>query len=373
MPYRHGVFVEEVVEGLRPLATADNSTIGIVATADDADAAVFPLNKPVLATDLIAAAGAGGDGGTLAPTLEAIAKQANANTVVVRVAEDADAAAQDANVIGGDAAGQKTGMQALLAAETQLGIKPQILGTPGLDTLAVATDLIAVAQKLDGMSYIHANGAETKEDATTYRGNFSAREAMVIWPHFSSLDAIAVALGTRAKIDQAQGWNKTISNVGVNGATGLAADISFDLSSTDHDAHYLNSNDVTTIIQRNGFRFWGSRTCSDDPLFAFESTVRTGQVIKRTIGDGLMWAIDKPLTPNLARDIVETVNAKLRTLVAQGRVIGAEVWFDPNANPVSELSAGNLWIDYDYTATAPLEALNARQRVTGRHYANFSI
>lgn len=65
---------------------------------------------------------------------------------------------------------------------------------------------------------------------------------------------------------------------------------------------------MTTLIRRDGFRFWGSRTCSDDPLFAFESYTRTAQVLADTMAEGQMWAIDKPLTPSLARDIVETIS-----------------------------------------------------------------
>src|SRR5690606_40313061 len=36
-----------------------------------------------------------------------------------------------------------------------------------------------------------------------------------------------------------------------------------------------------SLIQKNGFRFWGSRSCSDDPLFAFENYTRSAQVIDR--------------------------------------------------------------------------------------------
>jgi phage tail sheath protein FI len=53
---------------------------------------------------------------------------------------------------------------------------------------------------------------------------------------------------------------------------------------------------VTTLIRRDGFRFWGSRTCSADPLFAFESATRTAQVLADTMAEAHFWAVDKPLT-----------------------------------------------------------------------------
>jgi phage tail sheath protein FI len=69
------------------------------------------------------------------------------------VAEGADDAATASNVIGTTTAeGTKTGMQALLAAQAQLGVKPKILGTPGLETQAVTAALAVIAKKLRGLS-----------------------------------------------------------------------------------------------------------------------------------------------------------------------------------------------------------------------------
>ncbi len=42
-------------------------------------------------------------------------------------------------------------MKALLSAQTQLGVKPRILGVPGHDNKAVATELLSVAQSLRGL------------------------------------------------------------------------------------------------------------------------------------------------------------------------------------------------------------------------------
>ncbi len=77
-----------------------------------------------------------------------------------------------------------------------------------------------------------------------------------------------VRFGLRAKIDEQTGWHKSLSNVGVNGVTGISADVFWDLQDPATDAGLLNQNDVTTLIRKDGFRFWGSRCLSDDPLFA---------------------------------------------------------------------------------------------------------
>ena len=387
--YHHGVRVLEINEGTRPIRTVSTAVVGMVCTGSDADATVFPLNTPVLLTDVLRASGKAGELGTLAQSLDAIADQASPVTVVVRVADGvgADDAAKQADqtskLIGGvTASGQYTGMKALLAAEAQLGVKPRILGVPGLDTNAVTTELTAIAQKLRGFAYANCFGAQTVSEALAYRENFGARELMLIWPDFVSWDtvananapasAIARALGLRAKLDQQVGWHKTLSNVPVNGVTGLSKDVYWDLQNPATDAGLLNAGEVTTLIRREGFRFWGSRTCSADPLFAFENYTRTAQVLADTMAEAHFWAVDKPMHPSLVRDIVEGINAKFRELTRLGYLIGGECWYDEAANDKDTLKAGKLFIDYDYTPVPPLEDLTLRQRITDRFLVDFA-
>ncbi|RUR46211.1 phage tail sheath protein [Vreelandella populi] len=381
--YHHGVRVVEINEGTRPIRTVSTAVIGIVATAPAADADAFPLNTPVLITDLYAAIGNAGAGGTLRRTLSAIIGETRAICVVVRVEEGEDEDSTTANIIGGVSdTGQKLGMQALTAAETRLGVKPRILGVPELDNESVATELAGIAQQLRAFVYVSAYGCETKEEANLYRENFGQREVMVIWPNWQAFDvdaeetrplsAVAKALGHRARLDNEIGWHKTLSNMPVNGVTGITKDLSWDLQDPATDAGYLNAADITTLIQKGGFRFWGSRTCSIDPLFAFESYTRTAQVLADTIADAHMWAVDKPMHPSLVRDIIEGVNAKFRELTRRGYILGGEAWFDEELNSPEVLKSGKLYIDYDYTPVPPLENLMFQQRITDQYLVDFA-
>jgi len=99
--YHHGVRVIEINEGTRPVRTVATAVVGMVCTAQDADATVFPLNKPVLLTDVLTASGKAGSAGTLAKSLDAIADQASPVTVVVRVPEGETEAETTTNIIGG--------------------------------------------------------------------------------------------------------------------------------------------------------------------------------------------------------------------------------------------------------------------------------
>lgn len=381
--YHHGVRVIEINSGTRPIRTVTTAVIGLVATAEDADTSFFPADTPVLVTDIYAAIGKAGTAGTLKNSLDAIADQARPLCVVIRVPEGVDEAETKANLIGTvTAQGKKTGMKALLASQQMFGLSPRILGVPGLDDVDVATELAGIAQQMRAFAYVYAHGAQTVDEAVLYREGFGQRELMVIWPNFTGFDvdtattvtlqATARALGLRAKLDETVGWHKTLSNIPVNGVSGLSHDIFWDIQDPATDAGVLNAADVTTLINASGYRFWGSRTCSNDPLFAFENYVRSAQVIADSIAEAHLWAVDKPMHPSLAKDIIEGVNAKFREWIRNGYLLGGQAWFDPIINSPEVLKAGKLYIDYNYTPVPPLENLNFNQRITDRYLIDFA-
>ena len=386
--YHHGVRVVEITEGVRPIRTISTAIIGLVATASDADATAFPYDTPVLITNVRQAIGKAGTLGTLAASLDAIAEQCRPIIVVVRVPDgvgetpEAKAADLVSNVIGTTLSdGSYTGMKALLSAPAKLGIKPRILGAPGLATQPVATAFQSIAQDLRGMAYCGTYGGAVSE-AILYRKNFSARELMLIHADFQKWSTVenatvnayteAYALGLRAKIDFDTGWHKTLSNVAVNGVTGITPAIYWDLQNPATDAGLLNQNAITTLVNRDGFRFWGSRTCSDEPLFAFESATRSAQVIADSIAESHMWAVDKPMHPSIVKDIIEGVSAKMRDWVTNGYLLGGSCWFDEEVNQSDTMKEGRLAIDYDYTPIPPIEDLTFRQRITDRYFADFA-
>lgn len=132
--YHHGVRVVEVNEGTRSITTVSTAIVGMVCTGDDADAKMFPLNKPVLITDVLTASGKAGESGTLARSLDAIADQAKPVTVVVRVPQGETEEETTTNIIGAvTAEGKKTGMKALLS-----GLLGALLSPIGLVVTALA-------------------------------------------------------------------------------------------------------------------------------------------------------------------------------------------------------------------------------------------
>ncbi len=387
--YHHGVRVSEVNTGTTTLRIVSTAVIGLVATGPGADPTKFPMDTPVLFTNIEKALDAAGTTGTLPEALKAIKDQSRPVLVIVRVPLGAGATSEETEadqtslVIGDNVGGKRSGIQALLTAQQQLGVKPRILGAPGLDSKPVADALTAAAIKLRAMAYVQGYGADDVSEALAYAESFGARETMVIWPDFkawstttnaaTNVPAVAYALGLRARIDVEQGWHKTLSNVPLNGPVGISKDVHFDLQSSETDANILNEGNVTTLINYQGYRFWGSRTCSTDELFRFESATRTAQVLADTVAEGHFAFIDKPLHPSLVKDIIEGINAKFRELKALGYILDGRAWFDAEVNTTEALKAGKLVIDYDYTPVPPLEDLGFRQRITDKYFADFAM
>lgn len=376
----HGITANEYTEGVRSISDISTAIIGMVCTAEDADAKVFPLNTPIFSTsayDLLAKAGTKG---TLAKSLDAIVDQADAQVVIVRVADSKTTEELKANVIGTAEGGNYTGLKALRRAKAVTGYTPKILGCPELDSQDVLTELVGVAQATRAFAYGSAGGNPDITEVGNYRKNFGQRELMLIDNEFMAFDpatkktetaaTIARVLGARAKLDKNVGWHKSISNTEINGVSGLKFARSFDLLDKNCDANTLNNKDVTTLIREDGFRVWGNRTCTNDSMMAFEVATRTAQIIQETIASAFMWALDKPMHPSLMEDIIMAINAKLAQYVNKGYILGARVFVDKTLNTSETVQAGQFTISYEFTWVPPLENLVFNQHVTDTFFVN---
>lgn len=387
--FHHGVSVTETLDGQQVIRTKSPSVIGLIATADDADNDYFPLNVPKLVTKISDAQGKAGTKGTLSKALRDIADQVKPVMVIVRVPEGAGAsetekaADQLAKTIGTNTAGAYTGAYALLGAETITGVKPKIIGAPYLDAPEAAKVMVSIAKKLHGVAYIESHKSSVSE-AIADAGGYGDRECMIIYGRFTRFDVdkkrtdeispIGCALGLRARIDAEMGWHKTLSNVPVSGVTGVSQSktVHFDLVDANTDANLLNEAKVSCLIHKQGFRFWGNRTTATDDQYMFESYTRTAQVLRESIAEAHFAYIDRPLTPSLARDIIENIAAYGRDLVANNRLLGFKVWYSEDLNETAQLKAGKLTINYEYTPVPPLEHLHLVQSFTDKYLAEFA-
>lgn len=147
----------------------------------------------------------------------------------------------------------------------------------------------------------------------------------------------------------------------------MSKDVFWALQAEDSDAQTLNNDEITTIIKRNGFRFWGNRT-TDTNEFIFEVYTRTAQILADTIAEAQFETVDGPLTPTNVKDVVSAIKKKLSALVTAGKLLGADCWFDIVDNATTDLRQGKVVIRYKYTPVPPMEDLTLIQTFTDEYF-----
>ena len=341
----------------------------------------FPLNKPALIAGNQTEAAKLGTTGTLPTAINGIFQQTGAMVVVVRVADGGSESETISNVIGGvdTATGNYTGISALLGAECSLGVCPKILIAPGFShNESVATAFQPVADRLRAIALI--DGPNTTDAAAiTFRNNFGSKRLYVTDPGVVAWDTQANAneryatsaymAGVMARTDNNLGFWWSPSNQPIYGITDTVRPIDFALGDHNSRANYLNENEVGTVINCEGFRVWGNRTCATDPKWAFINVVRTADILNDSLQRAHLWAVDRCITKTYVEDVQAGVNSYIRSLIAQGALLGGECWPDPDLNSAANLAAGKVFWNFDFTPPAPAEHLTFRSMLTDQYYA----
>ena len=282
----------------------------------------------------------------------------------------------------------------LCEAEEASGRTPGILIAPGwtssvtrsaagvVDSAPVTSALAAVADRCRAIVVADAPGT-TRADALAYRATQASRRVFVVDPQVKVLaagggsggteaevevrPASGIVAGLMARIDAEQGWWVSPSNRELRGIAGVSRFVSFGLGDPDSEANLLNASQVATIIRSSGWRLWGNRTCSADPKWQFLSVVRINDRINEAVLRSHLWAVDRNITKTYVSDLVESVNAFLRELQAQGAILGGRCWADPDLNPNAQVLAGKLFLDFEFTPASPAERITFRSRIVGNY------
>ena len=484
--FLHGIEVLQMEGGARSVTTPASSVIGLIGTADNANANAFPLNTPVAVLKPAdgAALGPRGGGGTLGPALDAIFDQARTPVVVVRVAAGVDANATLGNLTG--SASQGTGVHAFKAAKGTTGLAPRLLIAPGFTaqrpqgvtaitvtnggsgyteapavtltgsggaraeaaiedgavtavTLThggagytrapavsfsggggvgarasasvsasanpVVAEMLGIARSLRAIIIADGPGADTGSGAATasgaatmtgaatmpgaadaaaiaWAGDFDCDRLYLVEPGVRIWDeathsampapASARVAGAIARRDGERGFWHSPSNQSIAGIVGTTRPIEFSMSEAASQSNLLNDKKIAVIIRQNGFRLWGNRTLASDPAWAFLPVRRTADMVFEAIEHSFLWAVDRPQSAALISDIVSSVNAYLRSLIARGALLGGRAWFDPDVNGRAELAAGRLTIDFELEPPAPAERITFRAHRNGEYYTELA-
>lgn len=243
------------------------------------------------------------------------------------------------------------------------------LGTVGN---AVVANLIPIAERM--RATIMMDGPNTTDsDAIAAAGDFGSKRVYLVDPQviktaedgtLETAYSSACVAGLIAKVDNDLGFWWSPSNQNINGIQGTARAIDFKLGDPNSRANLLNEKNVATIIRSNGYRLWGNRTLSSDPKWAFLCVVRTADIINDSLAAAHMWAVDRGITKNYVTEVVEGVNAFLRSLVTQGAILGGTCWADPDLNTPDQIAQGKIYFDFDFTPAYPAEHITFRSHMT---------
>lgn len=364
--YYHGPRMSSSVDSTTATPIVATSPVGVVITGDAADAALFPLNEAVsIAAFDAATLAAVGATGTAASVLKSLSAQGVApTTTVVRVEEDA--ADLETNVA--------LGLEVLKEASTQGESPLKLFGAPGLESVAIAAELAVIAADQGGFSYAAIQGAAAMSDAVVARASYGHKNTMLLWPATvlesgDTVHAAALALGQRVFIDNMAGGGiaKTISNVAMAGIDDIGIPMNY--KGEQSTANQLNKHHITTIIRRNGFRFWGNRTASSEPMFTFETDVRIAHHVDSLIEVMMDEDIDEITDGDALEDVVYKGQILLDNL-ARGEdavIIDGKFWIDGDLNDESVLASGAINFNYDFGTAKPLEQPHFDGRITNKY------
>jgi hypothetical protein len=110
-----------------------------------------------------------------------------------------------------------------------------------------------------------------------------------------------------------------------------------------------------------GLLFWGNRSSAfpsaTDPT-TFLAVRMALDVVEISIQQASLQFLDKPITVGLITSVLTSVNGFIRTMVQQGGLVpGSIITYNPNDNPVSQLSLGIVTFAVNLMPPPPAEQI----------------
>lgn len=302
------------------------------------------------------------------------------------------------DIIGTNTGGTKTGAEQIADIPSTLNIDlgNGILIAPNwTHQLVVGGGYNTVINKLlnlantCGTMVISDTPNTTKEDAITWKlNNISPRVIAVgLGWNKSTINGASVTRPSAALVagliagldNQAGGVALSPSNRVIKGIEALLKPVSFNISvfadeGSASDANYLNENGVCTIINSNGFRFWGNYTTSDlGDQSRFINVKRVIDYLGRIIPKSLVSFIDLNISTGYLDVVTEHLNAEINKLIGQGILLSGEAWpASADINTPAELLAGNVYFNIRVSIASPAQTINITTRVTNGYLTSFT-
>lgn len=224
----------------------------------------------------------------------------------------------------------------------------------------VIAELVGVLETLRAIGYV--DGPDTTDAAAVlWRQKINSDRIYpidvkhMVWD--TDLDAAVTQpassrfVGVQAKVDREQGFWWSLSNKPINGIIGVSRPIAYG-----DQANYLNENAVnTTINMGDGFITWGNRVATAIDLNKFVSVRRTMDFINEGLEDLYLEFVDKPFSLANLKFMIESGNAFMKVMRAEGAILNGKVWLDAERNTNEEMAQGRVTLGVDFEPPAPME------------------
>ena len=148
---------------------------------------------------------------------------------------------------------------------------------------------------------------------------------------------------------------KSWANQAVRGVVGISRPIQFSLTDGATEGQVLLSHNagiaikgetgVEDAIAEGGFVFWGTDTCSEDPLWQFYNVVRGRDYIELGQVRTLRFYLGRyNITLATINAILNTITSQLESLRADGDILDFRVGFEADQNSPEELRQGYVQV-----------------------------
>jgi phage tail sheath protein FI len=371
-----GISITRIDNEPRPAVWSDMAVVGIIGTAPDADALLFPLDTPVfLYSDDATKLTALGASGTLKDAITLINAQLGefqvaAKVVVVRVEAGADVDETIANIVGD---GIATGLHAFLDAGPLLGVIPRLICAPGHTSQRAEGEANAVCAALPSicarlLAHAVVDGpATSSQDAIDWRETISSDRLIPVDPAVKMLvggvatvvplSPAVIGIGVRRDHEKQGRPFHSWANQAVQGIVGPSRPIGFSLTDGATEGQTLLSHNigvllrgelgVETAIASGGYVFVGTDNAGEDDLWRFYNVTRGRDYIHLMLLRTLRFYLGRfNLTGQTIQAVQNTMVMALRDLKADNDILGFEVKFTRDQNSPEELRLGRFTVSF---------------------------
>jgi phage tail sheath protein FI len=339
-----GVYVEEIEIGAKPIEGVSTSTTGMVGLTQKG-----PLDKPTLVTSFLEfqrvfggyLGKRYGDYRYLPHAVEGFFQNGGRRVYIARVAasdrrrrlgrrgssENGDAVVVSDDVIIGEDSRGKSGRTGLCTFQDIDEIK--IVAIPNGTTAKIQRAMIEHCELLKNrFAVLDSKMSATLDEVRDQRSLCESEYAALYYPwvkirHPVTGEILSVppsghVCGIYARIDLQRGVYKAPANEVVDGVLGPDQQI----GKAEQD--FLNPLGVNCLreLRGRGFRVWGARTMSSDPVWRYINVRRLFLSLEESIKKGTQWVVFEPNDERLWARVKQTVTQFLIWTWRGGALVG---------------------------------------------------